>query len=89
MQVQINKENFLETALILAFVAIMLWIGIADSWGHRITHDFPTSYLASDPFQHQTRAQWIKDAGNYEFEAPYYSAGLTNIVGFYPPILII
>ena len=65
----------------------MLWIGLADSWGHRIQHNYPYSYLASDTFQHQTRAQWIKDTGNYRFEAPHYSAGFTDIVGFYPPIL--
>ncbi|MBI4140279.1 hypothetical protein HY485_00420 [Candidatus Woesearchaeota archaeon] len=81
------KETTVEAAFLLIFVGIMLWIGIADTWGHKIQHPFPYSYLASDTFQHQTRAQWIKDAGNYRYEAPYYSAGLTDVVGFYPPIL--
>ena len=83
-----KKETIIETVFLLIFLAIMLWIGLADSWGHKIEHDFPYSYLASDTFQHQTRAQWLKDAGNYKYEAPYYSAGLTNIVGFYPPIFL-
>lgn len=82
-----KKEQILESTVLLCFIGIMLWIGIADNWGHRIQHDFPTSYLASDTFQHQTRAQWIKDAGEYKYEAPYYSAGFENVVGFYPPIL--
>ncbi len=84
---RINKEKTIETIFLLIFIGTMLWIGLADSWGHKIQHDFPYSYLASDTFQHQTRAQWIKDTGNYRYEAPYYSAGLTDIVGFYPPIL--
>lgn len=84
---KLNKEKTIETIFILIFVGIMLWIGLADSWGHRIQHSYPYSYLASDTFQHQTRAQWIKDTGNYRFEAPYYSAEFTDIVGFYPPIL--
>src|SRR3989344_7897370 len=83
-----KKETIIETIFLLAFIGTMFWIGIADSWGHKIQHDFPYSYLASDTFQHQTRAQWIKDTGNYKYEAPYYSAGYTNIVGFYPPILL-
>ncbi|MBI4140281.1 hypothetical protein HY485_00430 [Candidatus Woesearchaeota archaeon] len=84
---KINKECAIETITLLIFIGAMLWIGIADSWGHRIAHDFPYSYLASDTFQHQTRAQWIKDTGNYRYEAPYYSGGLKDTVGFYPPIL--
>lgn len=83
-----KKETIIEIIFLLIFSGIMLWIGLADSWGHKIEHDFAYSYLASDTFQHQTRAQWIKDAGNYKYEAPYYSAGLTKIVGFYPPIFL-
>ena len=73
MQIKIKKENLLEIMLIFAFTGIMLWTGLADSGGHRITHEYPYSYLASDTFQHQTRAQWIKEAGNYNYEAHHPS----------------
>ena len=62
------KEATIETTFLLLYVGIMLWIGLADNWGHHIQHPFPYSYLASDTFQHQTRAQWIKDTGNYRSE---------------------
>ena len=79
-------EKTLEHLILILTCIALLWVGIGDIWGHRIHHDFPYSYLATDTFQHQTRAQWIKDAGNYKYEAPYYSGGLTNVIGFYPPI---
>lgn len=82
-----NKNTLIEVLFLTLYISIMLWIGLGDTWGHKIQHDFPNSYLASDPFQHQTRAQWIKDVGNYRFEAPYYSAGYDDVVGAYPPIL--
>ncbi len=80
-------EHIIEHIILALTVIALLWVGIGDIWGHRIHHDFPYSYLATDPFQHQTRAQWIKDAGNYKYEAPYYSSGLSDVVGFYPPVL--
>lgn len=83
-----KKETIIETTFLIIFIGILLWIGLADSWDHKIKHDYPYSYLASDTFQHQTRAQWIKDTGNYKYEAPYYSAGFNNVIGFYPPILL-
>ncbi len=81
------NKNILEELLIVLACTALLWVGIGDIWGHNINHPFPYSYLATDPFQHQTRAQWIKDTGHYRFEAPYYSGGLTDVVGFYPPVL--
>ena len=81
-----NKNILEELIIVLACIAL-LGVGIGDIWGHNISHPFPYSYLATDPFQHQTRAQWIKDTGNYRLEAPYYSGGLTDVVGFYPPVL--
>ncbi|MBI4148598.1 hypothetical protein HY490_04875 [Candidatus Woesearchaeota archaeon] len=80
-------EKYVEGVFLVAACSALLWVSLGDMWGHRIHHEFPYSYLATDPFQHQTRAQWIKDAGNYRFEAPYYSSGLSDVVGFYPPVL--
>src|SRR3989344_8013828 len=80
-------NRWIELVVLLFFSGALLWVGIGDIWGHRINHEFPYAYLATDTFQHQTRAQWIKDAGNYRYDAPYYSSGLTDVVGFYPPVL--
>lgn len=77
----------LELLIIILASSALLWLGIGDIWGHRIHHPYPYTYLATDTFQHQTRAQWIKDQGNYQYEAPYYSAGFTDVIGFYPPLL--
>ncbi|MBI4016512.1 MAG: hypothetical protein HY363_02350 [Candidatus Aenigmarchaeota archaeon] len=79
-------NRWIELVVLLFFSSALLWVGIGDIWSHRISHDFPYAYLATDTFQHQTRAQWIKDAGNYQYEAPYYSAGFKDVVGFYPPL---
>jgi len=50
-------------------------------------HVFPYGYYASDTFQHQVRADAIKDAGNFRNEAFYISKGAENIVGHYPPLI--
>lgn len=55
--------------------------------GNILSHEFPYGYLASDAFQHQTRAESIKDAGNYRNEASYIVMGIENAVGYYPPVL--
>ncbi len=54
---------------------------------HKIKHDFPFAYSASDTFQHQIRAEAIKDMGNFRHEAFYISQGFEGSVGVYPPVL--
>ncbi len=65
----------------------MLFLGPGVLFDHRIKHDFPFAYGASDAFQHQVRAEAIKDAGNFRYEATYISKGFENVVGRYPPIM--
>lgn len=65
----------------------MIFIGPGILFGHKIKHDFPYAYLSSDSFQHQVRAESIKDAGNFRYEARYISQGFENIVGRYPPLI--
>jgi hypothetical protein len=72
--------------LILVFSTI-LFIGYSNLVDNRINHDFPYGYLASDAFQHQTRAQGVKDAGNYRNEANYIVFGIDDVIGYYPPII--
>ncbi len=43
--------------------------------------------MASDTFQHQIRADSIKQMGNYRYEAPYIAGGFKDAIGFYPPLM--
>ena len=82
-----ERDRILEGFFLILLVGLLLYSGLAVIWDNKIEHPYPWGYYATDAFQHQTRAQWIKDQGNYLLEAPYYSSNLNNIVGFYPPIL--
>ncbi len=77
----------LEKIALIVFFTIFLFIGPGSLFNHEIQHEFPYSYLASDTFQHQVRAESIKDAGNFRYEAPYISQGFEDVVGRYPPII--
>ena len=77
----------LEKVFLAVFVTVFLLIGIGFLWDNQLKHDFPYGYLASDSFQHQVRAESIKDAGNYRNEAPYIVFGIENVIGYYPPML--
>lgn len=76
-----------EKIFLTAFFGLMLFLGPGILFGHKISHDYPFGYGASDAFQHQIRAEAIKDAGNFRYEAPYISKGFEKVVGRYPPIL--
>ncbi len=82
-----DKEGILETALVIAFFTLIIFLGPATASEHRLSHDYPVGYGASDSYQHQTRAQAIYDTGDYRKEAPYMMVGLKDITGFYPPIM--
>ena len=77
----------LEKIYLAIFFTLFLLIGCGFLFGSRLQHEFPYAYLASDTFQHQVRAESIKDAGNYKNEASYIVMGIENAVGYYPPIL--
>ena len=77
----------MEKILLVAFFAVFLFLGPGVLFGHIIRHEVPYGYFASDPFQHQVRAEAIKDAGNFRYEATYISKGFENVVGRYPPVL--
>ncbi|MFH1182172.1 MAG: hypothetical protein V1702_04395 [Candidatus Woesearchaeota archaeon] len=76
-----------DTIIIPAIIFLLLWFGIGALWGHEIEHGFPYGLGASDAFQHQARAESIKEMGGYAHEAPYIVNGFTDVVGFYPPLL--
>ena len=77
----------LEKIFLILFFAIILFLGPGVLLDHKIKHDFPFAYGASDAFQHQTRVEAIKDMGNFKYEAPYIVKGFEKSVGTYPPII--
>src|SRR3989339_152369 len=80
-------SSLFEYIFLILIFSILLFIGNANLWGNQLNHDFPFGYLASDAFQHQVRAEAIKDAGNFKFESPYISHGFEDAVGRYPPLI--
>ncbi len=80
-------KNILVGLFLILIFSTLLWTSIATLWDHRLKHDFPYGYMASDTFQHQVRVESIKLMGNYKFEAPYIVAGYTDNPGFYMPIM--
>ncbi len=80
------KVNFEAIYLVFVFF-FLIWASVANLWDHRIKHEFPFAYMASDTFQHQVRADSIKQMGNYKYEAYYICAGYKDCVGFYPPLM--
>ena len=76
-----------EKIFLAAFFAVFLFAGPGILFDHKVKHDFPYAYLASDAFQHQIRAEAIKDLGNFRYEAKYISQGFSDTVGRYPPVL--
>ena len=77
----------IEKPYLALIFALLLFLGVGSLWDHRLQHDFPYAYLASDTFQQQTRAQGIADAGSYAHEPPYIVKGYTDVIGYYPPVL--
>ncbi|MBI3027441.1 hypothetical protein HYY70_04975 [Candidatus Woesearchaeota archaeon] len=81
------KLDIEKTALAVFFGLLLLFIGPASLFDHKLKHDFPFGYASSDSFQHQVRAESIKDAGNFRHEANYISLGIKNAIGRYPPVI--
>lgn len=80
------KADF-EKIFLVVFFGLFLYLGTGFLFDHKLSHDYPYGYLASDAFQHQTRAQSIKDSGNYKNEASYIVMGVENATGYYPPAI--
>jgi len=84
---KINLGNLLEKTFLLLIFSILLYTGYSNLADHTLKHGFPYGYLASDAFQHQIRAEAIKDTGNFRYEATYISNGFEKAVGRYPPVI--
>ncbi len=82
-----NKKQLLELAGIALFVALFLFLNLAQPWSYSLAHKFPSFYNANDNFLNgYIEPQHIKETGNYLYEPEYTVGGHSNIVGFFPPI---
>jgi len=79
------KKRYFECIFLILFIGMFLWAGCANLFDHKLSHDFPYGYFASDAFLHQTTAQSIKNMDNYVNVIYYKAAGYEDIVGYDPP----
>lgn len=77
----------LEKSYLIVMFSVILLIGYANLVDNKLSHESPFGYFASDAFQHQTRAEGIKDAGSYRNEPSYNVFGIDNVIGYYPPVI--
>src|SRR3989344_7080117 len=77
----------LEKPYLVIIFGLLLFLGISNLFDHKLKHDFPYAYGASDAFQQQTRVEGIKDAGNYRLEPFYIVKGFKDVIGYYPPVI--
>jgi len=84
---KISGKISIEIIYIAIVFSFLLFLGLGNLWNHQIKHEFPYAYFASDAFQHQTRAEGIKEAGSYKNEPFYNVFGVKDVVGYYPPVL--
>ena len=77
----------LEKPYLIVVIGLLLFLGVSNLWDNRIQHNYPYGYFASDTFQQQTRAEGIKDAGNYRYEPFYIVKGYTDVVGYYTALI--
>ena len=79
--------KLLKAISVIVLFCLFAYFGYYDISNNKLEHTYPIGYLASDAFQHQTRAEGLKDLGNYRYEAFYNMAGYSDVVGFYSPLL--
>ncbi len=87
LELNVNSRETLEKIFLIMFFAVFLFMGNGSLFDNKLQHEYPYAYLASDTFQHQIRAESIKDAGNYRNEASYIVMGVENAIGYYPPVI--
>jgi hypothetical protein len=75
----------LEWVFLVVFLIVFLWMGCANLFDNKISHDFPYGYLASDPFLHANHAQGIKELGDGRV-LPFYTNGFEDSINGFPPL---
>ncbi|MFH1321452.1 MAG: hypothetical protein ABII90_12485, partial [Bacteroidota bacterium] len=65
----------------------LLDIGIGNLYDHKIVHEFPYGFFASDSFWWYVYSEHTYDVGNFKYRPFYDSFGHEDVVGTVPPVL--
>lgn len=85
----LGDERLIETAVIILFVSLFVFLKLAQPWDYRISHPYPAFYNANDNFVNgYVYPQYIKEAGNFVHQPPQLVGGFKDVVGYYPPLLL-
>ena len=77
----LNIEYFYLAIMLVA----LLYVGPGTILGHRIVHDLPYGYFASDAFGEIAYADWFKDHGKHDLLPYYLKFGHEDLVAFHMP----
>jgi len=80
------KSVKIEHIFIFAALAIFLYVGPGTILNHRITHDLPYGYFASDAYGELAFAEWFNMHGKMDVLPHYIRFGHTNSMAFHMPV---
>ena len=82
-----SNERRIEAAIIILFLACMLFTRLGQQMDYRINHDYPESFKANDNFFHSMIPEEIKESGGYAYLPTHITAGYEDVVAYLPPFL--
>ena len=82
---KLENKHF-EFACLLFFFGLLVYYGMGVIMDHKISHETPYGYMASDAFWDLAQQTSINDAGNYKYMPYYMRAGFKDTIGFHMPV---
>jgi hypothetical protein len=82
-----NKENLIEIIFLIIIFGGLLYIGPGEVFQHKLSHDKPVQFGATDGFLYVMLTSYVADSGNFR-NLPEYHAGMPGISTYHPPILM-
>jgi hypothetical protein len=83
-----NKENLIEIVFIALLFTFLLYIGPGEVFQHKLSHDKPVQYGATDGFLYAMLTNHVKETGNFRFNPFYSTAGFNDSIAYHPPMLM-
>jgi len=80
------RLNF-EYVFLLLFIAAFLFLALGNRFDHRLTHEYPYGYFASDAFFHNSVADYMKQQGIIKYTPPWEVGGHEGVYDAHPPML--
>ena len=80
-----EKKFSIEVMVLGIFTVLFLWCAIAKPMDNKIIHEFPYGYLASDSVFHASTTEWMMDADQVKYAAPYMMGHYTDVLDIHPP----